>query len=51
MKLVNSVLLTVNGEETQRDLKSKAAVRLSFGGWGEITLAVCQAEGRGKKIP
>lgn len=31
MKLINSVLLTVNGEKTQRDLNSKAAVRLSLG--------------------
>lgn len=32
MKLINSVLLTVDGEETQRDLNSKATIRLSLGG-------------------
>lgn len=31
MKLINSVLLTVDGETTQRDLNSKAIVRLSLG--------------------
>lgn len=48
LKLGNSVLLTLDGEKTQRDLKSKTTVRLSL---GENELAACQAEGRGKKSP
>lgn len=48
MKLINSVSLTVDGEETQRDLNGKATVE--FGGLGGLGgNHIGSLPGRGKR--
>lgn len=47
LKLRNAVLLTLDGEETQR-FQERSNSRIEFGG---VTWAICQAGGRGKKDP
>lgn len=50
LKLRISVLLTSDGEETQRDLNHKAIVRLSLGGGG-LHWQFARQRGKGIKVP